>query len=247
MARRRQPKRRRRRPKPPRHARPARPAARAANRPAARPDVRGAARKKVAHTRDKHAPRRSPYRAAAAAARTDIDALGAALAAETDVARGLDRLLTAARRLTGAEAGTVYLRRGETLEFAAIQNDVLARQLGEEEVRRRVAGGPLPLRENSIAGYVMLTRTTVNLRDASEIPMDRAYMLLRELDRKADYRTRSMLALPLRDARERVVGVLQLINALDRRGAVRPFTSRDQQLAHELVAQAARLPGLAPG
>jgi len=241
VARRRQPKRRRRRPKPLRHA--PRPAARSANRPAARPG----ARKKTARTRDKHAPRRSPYRAAAAAARANIEALGAALATESDVARGLDRLLTAARRLTGAEAGTVYLRRGEALEFTAIQNDVLARQVGEEEVRRRVAGRPLPLRENSIAGYVMLTQTTVNLRDAYEIPVDRPYTLLREVDSKADYRTRSMLALPLRDAGERVVGVLQLINALDRRGAVRPFTSRDQQLAHELAAQAARLPGLAPG
>jgi len=241
VARRRQPKRRRRRPKPLRHA--PRPAARSANRPAARPG----AQKKPARTRDKHAPRRSPYRAAAAAARANIEALGAALATESDVARGLDRLLTAARRLTGAEAGTVYLRRGEALEFTAIQNDVLARQVGEEEVRRRVAGRPLPLRENSIAGYVMLTQTTVNLRDAYEIPVDRPYTLLREVDSKADYRTRSMLALPLRDAGERVVGVLQLINALDRRGAVRPFTSRDQQLAHELAAQAARLPGLAPG
>lgn len=241
MARRRQPKRRRRRPKPPRHA------PRPATRPAARDAARRAVPKKAAHTRARHKPRRSPYRAAAAAARADIDALGVALAAETDVARGLDRLLTAARRLTGAEAGTVYLRRGEALEFAAIQNDVLARQVGEEEMRRRAAGRPLPLRENSIAGYVMLTRTTVNLRDAYEIPVDRPYTLLREVDRKADYRTRSMLALPLRDARDGVVGVLQLINALDRQGAVRPFNSRDQQLAHELAAQAARLPGLAAG
>jgi GAF domain-containing protein len=233
VARRRKPKRRR-RPPAPRHAAPPK------------------ARQKTGHARPKRAPRRSPYRLsapldAAAAARAEVDQLGAALAAESDVARGLERLLTVARRVTGAEAGTVYVRRGETLEFAAVQNDVLARQVGEAEVRRRVGARPLSLRENSIASYVVLTRATVNLRDAYEIPVDRPYTLLREVDRKADYRTRSMLALPLRDAREHVFGVLQLINALDRQGAVRPFSPEDQQLVQAMAAQTARLPGLKTG
>jgi GAF domain-containing protein len=177
----------------------------------------------------------------------EVDQLGAALAAEPDVVRGLERLLTVARRVTAAEAGTVYLRRGDTLEFAVVQNDVLARRIGEEEVRRRVGARPLALRENSIAGYVILTRTTVNLRDAYAIPVDRPYTLLREVDRKADYRTRSMLALPLRDARGRVFAVLQLINALDRQGAVRAFSAEDERLVQAMAAQTAHLPGLATG
>ena len=161
--------------------------------------------------------------------------------------RGLERLLAAARRVSRAEAGTIYLRRGEVLEFAAVQNDVLARQIGEDEVRRRVGARPLPLRENSIAGYVMLTRATVNLRDAYQIPVDRPYMLFREVDRNADYRTRSMLAGPLRDAKGRVFGVLQLINAIDGRGAVRPFSRDEQRLVQELAALSARLPGVTAG
>lgn len=233
MARRRDPKRRRRRPAAPRHA------------------PRPKARKKPSHARSRAKPatRRSPFRAGAprgapTVARAEVDQLGAALAAELDVTRGLERLLTVARRVTAAEAGTVYIRRGETLEFAVVQNDVLARQIGEEEVRRRVGGRPLSLRENSIASYVVLTRATVNLRDAYEVPVDRPYTLLRDVDRQADYQTRSMLALPLRDARARIFGVLQLINALDRQGVVRPFSAEDQKLVQEIAAQTARLPGL---
>jgi GAF domain-containing protein len=232
VARRRKPKRRR-RPPAPRHAAPP------------------PARKKPAHARPKRTARRSPYRPAppadAVVARSEVDQLGEALAAESDVARGLEHLLTVARRATGAEAGTVYVRRGDALEFAAVQNDVLAREVGEAEVRRRVGARPLSLRENSIASYVVLTRATVNLRDAYEIPVDRPYTLQRAVDRKADYRTRSMLALPLRDAREHVFGVLQLINALDGQGAVRPFSLQDQQLVQALAAQTARLPGLKTG
>jgi len=163
------------------------------------------------------------------------------------VTKGLERLLTTARRLTRAEAGTVYVRRGEALDFVAVQNDVLAQQVGEDEVRRRVGARPLPLGENSIASYVMLTRSTVNLRDAYEIPVDRPYTLFREVDRNADYRTRSMLAMPLRNAKGRVFGVLQLINAIDGRGAVRPFSRDEQRMVQELAALTARLPGVTAG
>ena len=56
-----------------------------------------------------------------------------------------------------------------------------------------------------------------------------------------------MLALPLRDGRRRVFGVLQLINAVDGRGAVRPFSRDEQKLVQELADQTTRLPGLTEG
>ena len=171
----------------------------------------------------------------------EIAQLRAALAAETDPARGLDHLLTIARRVTGAEAGTVYLRRGDTLEFAAVQNEALARRQGEAEVRKLLAAKPLSLRAASIASYVVLTRATVNLSDAYDIPMDRPYTLFRAVDRDTDYRTRSMLATPLRDAQGRVFGVLQLINAVDGQGQVGAFTQEHQTLVQSLAALAAQL------
>jgi GAF domain-containing protein len=231
VARRRRPKSRRRRPAAPRHP------------------ARAAKRKTTRHARTTRKAGRAAHPTAPPRRRASSEAaqLGAALAAESDVMRGLERLLTTARRLTRAEAGTVYVRRGEVLEFAAVQNDVLAERIGEDEVRRRIGAKPLPLRENSIASYVVLTRSTVNLRDAYEIPVDRPYTLFREVDRNADYRTRSMLALPLRDANGRVFGVLQLINALDGRGAVRPFSRDEQRVVQELAALTARLPGVTTG
>src|SRR2546426_11125624 len=75
----------------------------------------------------------------------DPDALariGDALAAQPDRPRALELLLTEARRLTRAEAGTVYLREGDRLRFAAGQNDVLALRFGTDEARRRLPAGP---------------------------------------------------------------------------------------------------------
>ena len=75
----------------------------------------------------------TPRKTAAAPKTTAVDIgaevarLGTTLAGEADFAKCLDHLLTAARRVTGAEAGTVYVRRGDMLEFAAVQNEVLER------------------------------------------------------------------------------------------------------------------------
>jgi len=172
----------------------------------------------------------------------EVARLGATLAGEADLAKCLDHLLTVARRVTGAEAGTVYVRRGDMLEFAAVQNEVLERRIGAEEMRKRLAARPLSLSDPSIASYVVLTRATVNLGDSYEIPMDRPYTLFREVDRKSDYRTRSMLATPLRDAQARVFGVLQLINAVDAQGQAGSFSREHQANVQTLAALAAQMP-----
>ena len=218
-------------------ARRRRPAARK-TRPAHKPRP---ARKTAAR---KTTPRKTPAapRTTAVDIGAEVARLGTTLAGEADFAKCLDHLLTAARRVTGAEAGTVYVRRGDMLEFAAVQNEVLERRIGAEEMRKRLAARPLSLSDPSIASYVVLTRATVNLGDSYEIPMDRPYTLFREVDRKADYRTRSMLATPLRDAHERVFGVLQLINAVDAQGLAGSFSSEHQAHVQTLAALAAQMP-----
>src|SRR2546428_13361879 len=98
----------------------------------------------------------------------DPDALariGDALAAQPDRQRALELLLTEARRLTRAEAGTVYLREGDRLRFAAVQNDVLARRFGTDEARRRLPAQPLALAGAGVASYVAPTRGVAKLPD----------------------------------------------------------------------------------
>ncbi len=172
--------------------------------------------------------------------RDEVARIGEALAAEPDSQHALERLLSEARRLTRAEAGSVYLRKGDELHFVAVQNDALARRLGADEVMRRLRGQPLGLREPSIAGYVALTRGKVNISDVYEIPLERPYEFDRLSDAKNGYRTRSMLAMPVRDARGTVVGVLQLINAIDEQGQVVPFDQASEEIVTALLGHVAR-------
>ncbi len=140
----------------------------------------------------------------------------------------LDRILSEARRLIHADAGTVFLREHRVLRFAFAQNDTLARRDGG-------SGGPgnlyLAVDDQSIAGWVAASGETVREADAYHIEPSRPYRFDPTFDRLTGYRTRSVLAIPLQTSLGRNVGVLQMLNALDDRGRPRDrFSDADAAL-----------------
>lgn len=163
--------------------------------------------------------------------------IGIGLTSERDLALLPERILTEARRLTHAEAGTLYLRDGDRLQFAVVQNDVLAGRLGEREMRR-LFQADLPLSKPSLAGHVALSRDILRLSDAYEIPPDRPYAFNRAVDAQTGYRTRSVLVVPLMEPTGNVIGVFQLINARDARNQIVPFHPDYEELIRALASLA---------
>ena len=164
--------------------------------------------------------------------------IGITLTSEQDLGTLLERILTEARRFTKAEAGTLFLREGDMLRFSVVQNDKLAKELGQEEMQSRLQAEPLSLRELSLAGHVALTGDILNLHDTYMIPPDRPYAFDSRVDTRLNYRTQSILVVPLQDPAHNILGVLELINALER-GRVVPFDSQYEALVRSLAAQAA--------
>ena len=169
----------------------------------------------------------------------DLVRIALALTRETDLPVLLEQILTEARWLTWAEAGTLYLLEGDLLRFAVVQNDRLARRLGVEGMKRCLQAEPLRLDEPSLAGHVAATADILNLHDTHMIPPDRPYGFNDRVDARCEYRTRSVLVVPLPDPSGKILGVLQLINALDRDGAVVAFDPQYEGLVRSLASQAA--------
>src|SRR5262245_17261144 len=163
--------------------------------------------------------------------------LGIGLTSERDLVSLPVRILTAARRFTHAEAGTLYLRDGDCLRFAAVQNDALVGRLGEVEMRR-LFQSDLQLSKPSLAGHVALSRDILCIPDAYDIPTDRPYGFNPAIDAQTGYRTRSVLVVPLMEPTGNVIGVFQLINALDSRNQVVPFDPDYEELLRALASLA---------
>ncbi|GIW81091.1 MAG: phosphohydrolase [Gemmatales bacterium] len=92
---------------------------------------------------------------------------------------------------------------------------------------------------SSLAGFVGSTGQILNLDDAYAIDESRPYRFNKEFDRKNNYRTRSILCVPFKEPAGSVVGVLQLINALDRDGQPTTFDPKIEPLILSLASQAA--------
>jgi len=161
--------------------------------------------------------------------------VGRALVSEQNLDRLLDLILTKARELLKAEAGSIYLLSGEgerrEMLFAHTQN---------AKVRLPFHRIVLPVSHQTLAGFVALTGASLNIQDVYEIPEAAPYRFNDSFDRQAGYRTTSVLVVPMQDTEGQVLGILQLLNRLDEdTGGAGSFTAEDQGLAQSLAGQAA--------
>ena len=177
--------------------------------------------------------------------REELNEIGVALSSQREISALLTLILSKTREITAADAGSLYLveqdDQGQHLRFMLTQNDSL-----EFPYQEFV----LPQTENSMAGYTALRGEVLNFSDAYKIPAGRPFHFNDSYDRDSGYHTRSLLTLPMRNAKGEVLGVLQLINCKRNRAArllnaedvakhVQPFRERSVHLALSIASQAA--------
>ncbi len=178
--------------------------------------------------------------------REELNEIGVALSSQRNISLLLTLILKNARDITGADAGSLYLveedaQDGRHLRFKLTQNDSFEFPFQEFT---------LPLTEDSMAGYTALRGGVLNFADAYKIPTDLPFRFNDRYDRESGYHTRSLLSLPMKNAKGEVIGVLQLINS-KRNPALRlrnaedvakyalPFREGSVRLALSLASQAA--------
>ncbi len=176
-----------------------------------------------------------------------LNDIGAALSRERDITRLLEHILIAAKTITNADGGTLYRMTdgARSLRFEMLRTDSLNIAMGGTS-GSAISFPDLPLydaagapNDSLVAGYAAIHVQTVNIADAySEPNFD--FSGTRRFDERTGYRSKSFLAVPMKDHEGEVIGVLQLINAQAPGSKdVVAFSSADQSLAESLASQAA--------
>lgn len=174
-----------------------------------------------------------------------LNAIGIALSAEHEPKRLLEMILLGAKELTNADGGTLYTVQDNKLKFEILHNDSLGIRMGGT-TGLEVPFEPLPLylanntpNNCMVAAYSVLHSKTVNIVDAygkGEFDFSGTH----QFDQKMGYHSQSFLTVPLRNNEDEVIGLLQLINAIDdQTGKIVPFSESFQHLAESLASQAA--------
>jgi len=150
----------------------------------------------------------------------------------------LERILTNARKIFNADAGSIYLKEGDHLRFSYTQNDTLQRRLGPGK-KLVYATFTIPIDKQSIAGYVAKSCESVSIPDVYGMSNAMPYCWDSGFDKVSRYTTRSMLTVPLTNHRGDVLGVMQMINAQDDAGSVIRFSRADESLIMHFATSAA--------
>lgn len=160
-----------------------------------------------------------------------------ALSSETDLSRLLEKIIYELRHITNSDGGSLFLVMDDHLRFEVAQNDTLIHLKGKdfqffEQVK-------IPISERSIAGYVALTGEILNIPNVYELPADLPYRFNPKLDRRNNYHTQSILAVPLKDHAGEIIGVVELVNTMDKKGTPVPFHEHHENLVLSLASLAA--------
>ncbi|MDZ4098358.1 MAG: HD domain-containing phosphohydrolase [Methylophilaceae bacterium] len=175
-----------------------------------------------------------------------LNAIGVALSAERNNSRLLEMILLGAKEITNADGGTLYtVTEDRRLKFEIMRNQSLGVAMGGT-TGKDIPFPPLPLylednspNVNMVAAYTALNDCTVNIKDAyEEIGFD--FSGTRKFDEQTGYRSKSFLTIPMKNHENEIIGVLQLINAIDPdTKEIIPFSQENQRLVESLASQAA--------
>ena len=174
-----------------------------------------------------------------------LNTIGVSLSSEKNPDRLMEMILIGAKELTCADGGTIYsVTEDRHLRFEIMHTTSLGFALGG------VSGSPIPFaplplyhpdgtpNTKMVVSYAALSGDIINIPDAYDTA-DFDFSGTRAFDQRTGYRSCSFLTVPMKNHQETIIGVLQLINAIDpENGAVVPFNETDQQLVASLASQA---------
>ena len=174
-----------------------------------------------------------------------LNKIGNALSTDVDLTNVFDLILSMAINYTNADGATIYMvsKDGKKLDFKLIYNkslgiDQLDRQQDNEWPSIPLFNPDGSPRTDSLEAYVFHNKITLDLDDVYESANQYKNGVVIS-DISHGYRCKSMLTIPLLDHENNVLGLIQVINAIDADGMIVSFDDRDKELLKSLASQAA--------
>ncbi len=145
----------------------------------------------------------------------------------------LETILSETRKFLNADAGTIYVKKGNKLKFHYFQNDTVLSNEDEGKIHR-FSSLKLPINDESIAGYSAKNKKVLNIPDVYELDKNLPFKFNKAYDLSNNYRTKSVLTIPITDSNNSLLGVMQIINKLDpdckTEKVIIPFSEEDEKI-----------------
>ncbi len=170
--------------------------------------------------------------------------IGIALSAERDINKFFNLILNEAINYTNADAGTIYTisEDHEHLDFKIVCTRSKNIKLGIADTARWPSvdlydenGKP---KNQTFVAYVANSGKPAVIDDVYKQKIFNNSGT-KDYDAKSNYHSKSMIAIPLKNHEDDILGVIQLINAMDKNGNITTFTDDHNFMLTSLASQAA--------
>lgn len=174
----------------------------------------------------------------------EIMKINLAFTSQHDKKKLLEEILTLTRKLTNADAGTLYIKSKDekNLDFKVVQNSTLKIKLNDIQNSDNWPSLPIYLDDGTennkmVAVVCANEKRIINILDVYKT---RKYKFdgTKKFDNTTKYRSKSMLVIPLINHENDVIGVLQLINKM-KNNEIITFDKFDEKVISSLSSQAA--------
>ena len=158
--------------------------------------------------------------------------IGIELTTENDKNKLLAGILQKGMEITNCDAATLYLYKENALHFKIMKTLSMGVSRGEdgEEITDMP---PVPFKEDNVCAYTAIHREIVNIGDVYHSETF-DFSGPKRYDALTGYRTQSMLVVPLENTEGDLLGVLQMMNAMDTQGKVIPFDEEYEMVIRAL-------------
>jgi HD-GYP domain-containing protein (c-di-GMP phosphodiesterase class II) len=158
----------------------------------------------------------------------------------------LERILLEARRVVCADAGSIYVKETTEDQYGMVVGQLAIKYSQNDTIQKKLPPGQkmvysvfsVLINEKSISGYCAFSRKTINVPDMYNLSKDAPYSFNSSFDKITGYKTTSTLTFPLIVAGGRLLGVIQVINKMDKEGNVLPFSEEDEFLITHFASNA---------
>lgn len=154
-----------------------------------------------------------------------LNEIGLILSSEKNLDTLLNIILAKIRRLTNSDSGSIFIvdnketltkeerTKGKKLGYVENKN-IVFKIAQNDSCSYPYTEHKMPITTQSLAGWVALHSTPLIIDDAYKLIENKTidYKINTEFDKAAGYRSKSMLVLPMKNHKDEIVGIIQLIN-----------------------------------
>ncbi|MBC8312443.1 MAG: GAF domain-containing protein [Candidatus Marinimicrobia bacterium] len=174
-----------------------------------------------------------------------LNEIGIALSTESNTNKLFEMILEEARHITHADGRTLYMKDADgNLKFEIMITDSKGTYMGGTS-GIDIPIPPIPLEKDGkpnhshVCAHVAITGESSNIEDAYE-NKEFDFSGTKAFDGGNDYRSQSFLTVPLKNHENDIIGVMQLLNAIDvKTGETIPFSNEMESQIISLASQGA--------